>query len=119
MNSSRNLASLAALANQRNGIAEIAVVAESVVPGIYQDWPDANTNVAGKAQPFGLYRIYCANGVSNAGQTCLARHIGNGINIVFADGHAKFVPGGRMQGGSGNSRGEYPIINPNARNYYE
>ncbi|WP_309715056.1 DUF1559 domain-containing protein [Armatimonas sp.] len=118
MNSNRNLATLAALSSSNNGIADISLISESVVPGIYQDWSDGFV-IASKAQPFSLYRLFCANGVGATEAACIGRHSDRGINIVFADGHAKFTPGGRIQGGDTNPRGEYPIVNPNARNYFQ
>ena len=36
-----------------------------------------------------------------------------GSNYNFADGHAKFTPGERIQGGAADKR-EYPIVNPNS-----
>jgi prepilin-type N-terminal cleavage/methylation domain-containing protein/prepilin-type processing-associated H-X9-DG protein len=118
MNSQRNLATLAALSGAANGIAEISLISESVVPGIYQDWSDGRV-ISTKPQPFDLYRLYCPNGVGATAANCIGRHSDNGINIVFGDGHAKYVPGGRIQGGTSNPRGEYPIINPNAKNYWQ
>ena len=32
---------------------------------------------------------------------------------------ADCLTGGRIQGGSGNARGEYPIVNPNAKNWFQ
>ncbi len=118
MDTKRYGATLAALSGAANGIAEISLVAESVSPGIYQDWT-YDRSVPGKPQPFSLVRLYCPNGVGTTDAACLARHRDHGINIVFADGHARFVPGGRIQGGRGNPRGEYPIVDPNARNYHQ
>jgi prepilin-type N-terminal cleavage/methylation domain-containing protein/prepilin-type processing-associated H-X9-DG protein len=107
---------LAALSGAKNGIAEISLVAESSVAGIYQDWDDGITNVKNKPAGFTLYRLYCANGVGNNGQTCNPRHTDNGINVIFADGHAKFVPGGKIQGRTNNR--EYPIVDPNATSWF-
>ena len=119
MDSNRGFNTLAALSNSPNGVAEVSLVSESVVAGIYQDWDDSNNKVPNKSAPFALYRLYCTNGVANAGQTCTPRHSDHGINVVFGDGHAKFVPGGRIQGGNAHPRGEYPIVNPNAKNYHQ
>src|SRR5438067_9610248 len=57
-------ASIAKLANATNSVSDISVIADAVVPGIYQDWDDSNNQVAGRGAGFGLYRLYCANGVS-------------------------------------------------------
>jgi prepilin-type processing-associated H-X9-DG protein len=109
-NTDHGFASIAALSGAKNGPADVTVIAESCYAGIYQDWSD-NYNIPGKPKNFGLYRFYCANGAGN--NLCLPRHKEHGINAVFADGHAKFVPGGRILGGAGDPR-EYPIVNPNA-----
>jgi prepilin-type N-terminal cleavage/methylation domain-containing protein/prepilin-type processing-associated H-X9-DG protein len=111
------IAQLSGGSSSGNGVADIAVIAESWVPGIYQDWDDGNTQVQGKDQPFSLYRLYCTNGISQQGRTCTGRHTGNGINVVFADGHAKFIPAGRINGGNQHPRGEWPIVNPNAKQF--
>lgn len=118
LNQGYGFATLAALGGANNGIADISLVSESVVPGIYQNWSDGRV-IASKPQPFDLYRLLCANGVGTTEAACRGRHNDRGVNIIFADGHAKFVPGGRIQGGNTNPRGEYPIINPNARNYWQ
>jgi prepilin-type N-terminal cleavage/methylation domain-containing protein/prepilin-type processing-associated H-X9-DG protein len=102
-------ATLAKLTGARNGPAEVTVIAESNVPGIYQDWSD-NINIPGKGNKFGLYRMYCANIASN--NMCVGRHKGHGVNVTYADGHAKYVPGERINGGANDGR-EYPIVNPN------
>jgi prepilin-type N-terminal cleavage/methylation domain-containing protein/prepilin-type processing-associated H-X9-DG protein len=107
-------ARLAALAGAKNGPSDVAVVAESCYAGIFQDWSD-NYNIPGKPKNFGLYRLYCANGAGN--NLCTPRHKEHGVNIVYADGHAKFVPGGRIQGGAGDPK-EYPIVNPNKPSWY-
>ena len=117
MNSNWGKSSLAALSGGVNGPAEVTVVSESVFPGIYQNWDDGMTGVKGKEQPFGLYRLYCANGVADAGATCVGRHMEHGINAVYADGHAKFISGGKIKGGYGNPNGEYPIVNPDAKEW--
>jgi prepilin-type N-terminal cleavage/methylation domain-containing protein/prepilin-type processing-associated H-X9-DG protein len=99
---------LAAISGARNGPAEVTVIAESCFNGIYQDWSDG-FKIPDRANNFGLWRFYCAN---EGGKNCVGRHKGHGINAVYADGHAKFTPGGRIQGGAADKR-EYPIVNPN------
>ena len=118
LNAGYGFSTLASLSSATNGIADIAVVSESVVPGIFQDWSDGRV-ISSKPQPFDLYRLYCANGVGTTDAACKGRHSDRGINIIFGDGHAKFVPGGRIQGGVSNVKGEYPIVNPNAKNYWQ
>lgn len=109
------------LASAPGGVAAVSVVAESLFPGIYQDWIDAGiTNCPDKPSNFGLWRQYCANGgvtVANNGTClpCTGRHTGRGANVVFADGHAKFIIGAKMQGGANAPAGscEMPVVNPN------
>jgi len=95
------------------GPAEVAVVAESGFTGIFNDW--TRTYVPpNKPAPFGLVRLYCANGYSAT--ACTFRHPDGGVNIAFADGHAKFVPGGKLIGDNTTiaTVGECPVVNPNA-----
>nr|WP_309686653.1 prepilin-type N-terminal cleavage/methylation domain-containing protein [Armatimonas sp.] len=119
LNGDRGFASLAALSSSNNGVADIAVITESSFAGVFQDWNDTGIAVPSKPQPFGLYRLFCANGAGATDAACIGRHTDRGVNIVFADCHAKFTPGGRIQGGTAHPRGEYPIINPNSRNYFQ
>jgi prepilin-type processing-associated H-X9-DG protein len=114
-NSDNGYAPLARLSGARNGPAEVTVVAESNVPGIYQDWTD-NIKIPNKPNNFGLYRMYCANKAAN--NVCEGRHKEHGVNVVYADGHAKFVPGGRIQGGRGDNK-EYPIVYPDIVSWYQ
>ena len=100
-------APLAKLSGARNGPAEVSMVAESSFSGIYHDWDDFV--VVDRPKGFGIALVYCANKVGN--KICEGRHKEHGVNIIFADGHAKFVAGGRIQGGWKDKR-EYPIINP-------
>jgi prepilin-type N-terminal cleavage/methylation domain-containing protein/prepilin-type processing-associated H-X9-DG protein len=108
-NSDNGFASIARLTGARNGPAEVSVIAESCYAGIYQDWSDGY-NIPGRGKNFGLYRLYCANKAAN--NVCEPRHKDHGVNVTFADGHAKFIQGGRIQGGAADKR-EYPIVNPN------
>jgi prepilin-type N-terminal cleavage/methylation domain-containing protein/prepilin-type processing-associated H-X9-DG protein len=100
--------SLSSLAGARNSISDITVIGESPFNGIYQNWSDG-FKVPDRPNNFGLWRFYCAN---KAGTTCEARHKEHGINAIFADGHAKFVPGASIRGGSADGK-EWPIVNPN------
>jgi prepilin-type N-terminal cleavage/methylation domain-containing protein/prepilin-type processing-associated H-X9-DG protein len=121
-------ASIAKLGNggaKGAGVADIAVVAESAFTGIYHDWSnaDGNTQVPNKNNPFfGLARLYCANGLSNAGATCVFRHTGGGVNVCFADGHAKFVPGGKIIGAYNYLVNgvitEFPVVRPDAKSAF-
>jgi prepilin-type N-terminal cleavage/methylation domain-containing protein/prepilin-type processing-associated H-X9-DG protein len=107
-NSDNGYAPLAKLSGAKNGPAEVSLVAESSFSGIYHDWNDG-FRLADRSKDFGLALIYCANKL--AGNACEGRHKEHGVNIIFADGHAKFVPGARIQGGWTDKR-EYPIVNP-------
>jgi prepilin-type N-terminal cleavage/methylation domain-containing protein/prepilin-type processing-associated H-X9-DG protein len=109
-NAQYGYAPLAALNGTRNAPAEVAVIAESNYLGDFVDWSD-NFNIPGKGNKFGLYRLYCANAAGNG--ICEPRHKDHGVNVAFADGHAKFIPGARIQGGAADNR-EYPIVNPNS-----
>jgi prepilin-type processing-associated H-X9-DG protein len=108
-NWNNGFAPLARLAAAPNGPSEVTIIAESSFGGAYQDWSD-NLNIPGRGKNFGLYRMYCANGASNT--ICVGRHKGHGVNACYCDGHSKFIPGERIQGGVEVGR-EYPIVNPN------
>lgn len=110
-NRDHGFSSIAALSGAKNGPSDVSLIAESCYAGIYQDWSDPGNKAPDKPANFGLYRLYCANGAGN--NVCMPRHKEHGVNIVYADGHAKFVQGGRIQGGTAYPR-EYPIVNPNA-----
>jgi prepilin-type N-terminal cleavage/methylation domain-containing protein/prepilin-type processing-associated H-X9-DG protein len=107
-NKDNGYAPLAKLSGAKNGPAEVSLVAESSFSGIYHDWSD-NFKIPDRPKTFGLTLIYCANKLGN--NLCEGRHKEHGVNIIYADGHAKFVPGGRIQGGW-NDKKEYPIVNP-------
>jgi prepilin-type N-terminal cleavage/methylation domain-containing protein/prepilin-type processing-associated H-X9-DG protein len=109
MNWNNGFAPVARLTGARNGPAEISVIAEVCFAGAYQDWSDGY-NIPGRGKTFGLYRMYCANRAGN--NLCEGRHRDHGVNIAFADGHAAFIPGQRIQGGVADKR-EWPIVNPN------
>jgi prepilin-type N-terminal cleavage/methylation domain-containing protein/prepilin-type processing-associated H-X9-DG protein len=115
---------LAKLASTDAGVANIAVMADSWFAGIFNDWSNYDGYCfTGDAKDFGLGRLKYANGFTGkcpAGVTGL-RH-GSGSNVIFADGHAKFIPGGRIVGGyaiggtgsdarKGGER-EWPVVNP-------
>jgi prepilin-type N-terminal cleavage/methylation domain-containing protein/prepilin-type processing-associated H-X9-DG protein len=112
---------LSKLSSAPGGPSAVSVVAESLFPGIYQDWIDPGiTNCPDKPNTFGLWRQYCGNGGVTVGAngTCLpcnGRHTGRGANVVFVDGHAKFIIGAKMQGGANAPAGscEWPVVNPN------
>jgi prepilin-type N-terminal cleavage/methylation domain-containing protein/prepilin-type processing-associated H-X9-DG protein len=106
----RGFSTIARLSAARNGPADVTVIAESCFNGIYQDWTDG-FNIPGRPKNFGLWRLYCANKGGN--NICEGRHKGHGINAVYADGHAKFTSGERIQGGWSDQR-EYPIVNPDS-----
>jgi prepilin-type N-terminal cleavage/methylation domain-containing protein/prepilin-type processing-associated H-X9-DG protein len=102
----RGFSSLAALSNNQYGVASIAVVADSSVGGIFNDWDATNTGSATYPTNF-MSRLLLSNAYIQP------RH--DGTNIIYADGHAKFSPLGQIicpanQG----SAGERPLVNPNA-----
>jgi prepilin-type N-terminal cleavage/methylation domain-containing protein/prepilin-type processing-associated H-X9-DG protein len=104
---------ISALSSARNGPAEVTVIAESPFNGIYQNWSDGFV-IPDRPRNFGLWRFYCSK---QGGKVCEGRHKGHGINAVYADGHAKFTPGGRILGGAADKR-ENPIVNPNAEPWF-
>lgn len=109
-NADNGWANLAKLSGARNGPADVSIVAESSFSGIYHDWSDGFT-VVDRPKNFGLALMYCANKLGN--KICEPRHKGHGVNLIYADGHARFVPGGRIQGGWHDKK-EWPIVNPDS-----
>ena len=119
-----NWNSLAALAGTRAGVSNIAVISDSApnnsgATGIFNDWTNFDgIKIKGEATNFGLARIKYSNGWSGANPGS-PRHPDYGANIVFADSHAKYVQGSRMQGsyGTGSTASvggfiEWPVVNP-------
>jgi len=112
--------SLAALAGTQAGVSNIAVVADCSFPAIFNDWGDHDgVNINGDPPNFGIQRIKYSNGWPNNTTPGPARHPDWGANIVFADAHARYVQGTRMQGhyGTGNNADtggliEWPVVNP-------
>jgi len=103
---------LAALASCPTGVTNVSVIADSVLPGIYQDWSNTDGfKVPGEDPKFGLARLKCANAKDYNGPTCIQRHSGGGASVVFADGHAAHIPGGKIVGGK-DLPYERPIVNP-------
>lgn len=109
LNRDFGFSSLAALGAARNSIADITIIGESCFNGVYQDWSDG-FRIPDRPNNFGLWRFYCANKAGN--NLCEGRHKEHGINAVYADGHAKFVPGASIRGGAADKK-EWPIVNPN------
>jgi prepilin-type N-terminal cleavage/methylation domain-containing protein/prepilin-type processing-associated H-X9-DG protein len=108
----RNWARLAALAGTAAGITGIAVVADSLWPGEFDDWGNfaiTEKQMPGEEAHWGMHPIKCANGFTES--TCQYRHPGGGVNVVFADGHAAFVPGNRIRGGI-RLPYEWPVVDP-------
>lgn len=110
-------AKLAALSNVPAGVAGVAVISDSSLGGIFHDWGNYDIGqkpIQGEEPRWGMHRIKCANGYSAGTGTfgvCNHRHQGGGANVVFADGHAKNVPGGRINGGV-DLPCERPVIRP-------
>lgn len=120
-----NQNNLAFLAGTQAGVASIALVADSAFAGIFNDWSNLdNIRFPGEAPDFGNARMKYSNGWTgrNPANPRPARH-NNGANVVFADGHAKFVPANAIRGGccgfsnnpaqarAGGHR-EWPVVNP-------
>jgi prepilin-type N-terminal cleavage/methylation domain-containing protein len=115
---------LSALAGTQAGVSNIAVIADSApsgsgATGIFNDWTNFDgIKIKGEAPNFGLARIKYSNGWSGSTPGS-PRHPDYGANLVFADMHAKYVQGSRMQGsyGTGSSADpggfiEWPVVNP-------
>jgi prepilin-type N-terminal cleavage/methylation domain-containing protein/prepilin-type processing-associated H-X9-DG protein len=108
-----NWASLALLSGAPAGIAGIAVIADSGLGGIFHDFGTDDPGykpIAGEEPRWGMHRLKCANAYPTGNQ-CPYRHTGGGASVVFADGHAAFVPGGRIRGGRALPY-EWPVVNP-------
>jgi prepilin-type N-terminal cleavage/methylation domain-containing protein/prepilin-type processing-associated H-X9-DG protein len=115
---------LAKLASTQAGVANIAVMADSVLAGIFQDWTNYDgIFFADEPRTFGLARLKYANSWtgSNPARPNAPRH-NFGASVIFADGHAKFIPGGRIRGGYATTccpsdarpggALEWPVVNP-------
>lgn len=118
----RDMNSLAFLAGTDAGVANIALVADSSFAGIFNDWSNIDgIRFPGEAPDFGLGRLKYANGWTgrNPANPRPGRH-NNGCNVVFADGHAKFIPANAIRGGCCGTTGrarpggnrEWPVVNP-------
>jgi prepilin-type N-terminal cleavage/methylation domain-containing protein/prepilin-type processing-associated H-X9-DG protein len=102
---------LAKLASVEAGITNVSVIADSFLPGIYQDWSNADGwKIPGEDPKFGLGRMKYANSPGWSGPW-VQRHGSGGASVVFADGHAAHIPGGKIVGGA-NMPYEYPIVKP-------
>jgi prepilin-type N-terminal cleavage/methylation domain-containing protein/prepilin-type processing-associated H-X9-DG protein len=119
-----NLATLAGGGANGANVADISVIAESSFRGIYNDWSGGSpTTNHPQARPasFNLARLLCSGNTNNFSATsCIARHPDWGINIVYADGHAKFVQGGKIQGPVTVSgvTAQFPIVDPNKKSLF-
>jgi prepilin-type N-terminal cleavage/methylation domain-containing protein/prepilin-type processing-associated H-X9-DG protein len=103
---------LAALAGAPGGIANVSVIADSWLPGIYQDWSDSDGwKIPGEDPKFGLGRMKYANTGASGRAPYLTRHGEGGTSVVFADGHAAHIAGPKIRGGA-NLPYEYPTVNP-------
>ena len=109
-----NWASMSVLAGVPAGIASVAVIADSGWGPMFNDWSDGDSGgkeCPGDPTKFGLYRLkYAVDPPWNKPLSCKIRH-SSGSNVVFADGHAKMVTLGRIQGGV-NLPCENPVVRP-------
>jgi prepilin-type N-terminal cleavage/methylation domain-containing protein/prepilin-type processing-associated H-X9-DG protein len=106
-----NWDNLALLSSAPAGITGVSVIADTWLPGIYQDWSnDDGWKIPGEDPKFGLGRLKYAN-TPSSGKPFTQRHAGGGASVVFADGHAAFVPGAKIVGGRSLPY-ERPIVNP-------
>ena len=109
-----NFASLAVLGGVPAGVASVAVIADSGWGPMFNDWGDADSGgkeCPGDPAKFGLYRLkYAVDPPWLKPLSCKIRH-SSGTNVVYADGHAKMVPLGRIQGGV-NLPCENPVVRP-------
>jgi prepilin-type N-terminal cleavage/methylation domain-containing protein/prepilin-type processing-associated H-X9-DG protein len=104
-------AKLAMLASTEVGISNVSVIADTYLPGIYQDWSnDDGWKIPGEDPKFGLGRLKYANTLSGSGPY-IQRHSGGGASVVFADGHAAHLPGSKIVGGRSLPY-ERPIVDP-------
>ena len=105
---------MAVLASARAGVAAVSVIADSGWGPMFNDWSDGDSGgkeCAGDPAKFGLYRLkYAVDPPWQLPLTCKTRH-SSGSNVVFADGHAKMVPLGRIRGGV-NLPCENPVVRP-------
>jgi len=103
---------LAALTGAPGGIASVSLIADSWLPGIYQDWSDSDGwKIPGEDAKFGLGRMKYANTGPSGTAPYIQRHPSGGVSVVFADGHAAHIPSGKIRGGA-NMPYEYPTVNP-------
>jgi prepilin-type N-terminal cleavage/methylation domain-containing protein/prepilin-type processing-associated H-X9-DG protein len=109
----KGYSNLAALAGTEAGVANVSVIADTFLAGIYQDWSDADGwKIPGEEPKFGLGRLKYANTPTWAAKgPFVPRHGSGGASVVFADGHAAHIPGGKIVGGT-NMPFEYPIVRP-------
>jgi prepilin-type N-terminal cleavage/methylation domain-containing protein/prepilin-type processing-associated H-X9-DG protein len=108
------LASLPSLAGQPAGVAKIAVIADSGAGAMFNDW--GNLDSAGRQAPgehpdFGLARLKYSMRSPSASPPWEGRHTGYGGTVTFADGHAAFIPGGKIRG-SYLLPCEWPVVRP-------
>lgn len=110
---------MARLASFPEGVASIALIADSSLGGWFHNWGDADNGtglpVRGEHPQWGMHRLKCANGYwgppEGGFNMCRYRHIDGGANIVYCDGHAAFMPGKRIRGGRLMDC-ESPVVDP-------
>jgi len=112
-NKNQGWSKLASVGNAPEGVANVSIVVETFASGIYMDWEGCDgepTLPDGTCD--GLNRVRYATW-----NPCQPNH--SGTNMVFADGHAKFmakdaIRSFRMPSGWSDNR-QRPIVYPGAR----
>jgi prepilin-type N-terminal cleavage/methylation domain-containing protein len=83
-NSSNGFNKLAALGNATEGIAKVSLIVEGYSSGIYNDWDNGGPAPNDKDGMSRLRYLNYTNGLYTQPH--------DGPNIIYADGHAKFMP---------------------------
>jgi len=98
----------AALASAPAGIASVSIIAETFASGIYNDWETGGPTLADGTND-GMNRVRYGNY-----SPWQANH--DGTNLVYGDGHAKFMPKDRIRSyrvtSGGSDLRQRPVVAP-------